>query len=270
MSTVATRISIRPLHPLFVAEITGVDLTVPVAREDFRAIWNAFNEHQILVFRDQPFEDESQIAFSRKFGALETMEIPFVCLQRRPFGVTANFAGWDDVGSGIVATTHLMEIGCQRIAYIGDSNSKIAGDRHAGYLQALARQGSIPPDEYVVDGDCGNSSWQAFGFKAMLRLLQLDPRPDSIFCWNDPVALGAIRAIEGAGLRIPKDIAIVGCGNSHSDSWSSVPLSSIDQNSQRLGASAAMLALRLMDQPAMVPQSLIVPAQLIVRASSQR
>ena len=65
---------IKPLHPLFVAEITGIDLTAPVAREDFRAIWEAFNEYQILVIRDQAFNDESQIAFSRNFGALETME----------------------------------------------------------------------------------------------------------------------------------------------------------------------------------------------------
>ena len=74
MSAVLTRISIKPLHPLFVAEITGIDLTAPVARDDFRAIWDAFNEHQILVFRDQRFDDASQIAFSRNFGALETME----------------------------------------------------------------------------------------------------------------------------------------------------------------------------------------------------
>lgn len=74
MSAVLSRLSIKPLHPLFVAEITGVDLTVPVEREDFSAIWDAFNQHQILVFRDQPFDDTTQIAFSRNFGALETME----------------------------------------------------------------------------------------------------------------------------------------------------------------------------------------------------
>jgi alpha-ketoglutarate-dependent 2,4-dichlorophenoxyacetate dioxygenase len=74
MSAVVTRLTIKPLHPLFVAEVTGIDLTVPVARDDFAAIWEAFNEHQILVFRGQAFTDETQIAFSRNFGALETME----------------------------------------------------------------------------------------------------------------------------------------------------------------------------------------------------
>ena len=73
MTTLKSRIEIKRLHPLFVAEVTGIDLTVPVPREDFRVIWEAFNEHQILVFRDQSFDDESQIAFSRLFGDLETM-----------------------------------------------------------------------------------------------------------------------------------------------------------------------------------------------------
>src|SRR5687768_13508582 len=74
MPELATRLTIKPLHPLFAAEITSIDLTVRVSREDFSAIWDAFNEHQILVFRDQALNDESQIAFSRNFGALETME----------------------------------------------------------------------------------------------------------------------------------------------------------------------------------------------------
>lgn len=73
MNSIESRITIKRLHPLFVAEVTGVDLTAPLPREDFRAIWDAFNEHQILVFRDQHFDDESQIAFSRHFGQLETM-----------------------------------------------------------------------------------------------------------------------------------------------------------------------------------------------------
>jgi len=74
MTELATRTRVKPLHPLFVAEVTGIDLTVAVSREDFRTIWDAFNEYQILVFRAQPFDDESQVAFSRNFGTLEKME----------------------------------------------------------------------------------------------------------------------------------------------------------------------------------------------------
>ena len=74
MSNVAGRLTIKPLHPLFAAEITGIDLTQPVKREDLQVIWDAFNEHQILVIRDQRFDDESQMRFSRHFGTLERME----------------------------------------------------------------------------------------------------------------------------------------------------------------------------------------------------
>ena len=74
MSNVASRLTIKPLHPLFAAEITGIDLTQPVPRDDLQVIWNAFNEHQILVIRDQHFDDESQMRFSRNFGTLERME----------------------------------------------------------------------------------------------------------------------------------------------------------------------------------------------------
>lgn len=74
MSAVLNRLSIKPLHPLFVAEVTGIDLTVPISRDDMRAIWDAFNQYEVLVVRDQPFNDDTQIAFSRNFGPLETME----------------------------------------------------------------------------------------------------------------------------------------------------------------------------------------------------
>ena len=69
-----SRLTVKPLHRLFVAEITGIDLTQPVSREHMQAIWDAFNEHQILVFREQAFDDESQMRFSRNFGTLERME----------------------------------------------------------------------------------------------------------------------------------------------------------------------------------------------------
>jgi alpha-ketoglutarate-dependent 2,4-dichlorophenoxyacetate dioxygenase len=70
----ASRLTVKPLHPLFVAEVNGIDLTQPVSRNDMQFIWDAFNEHQILVFRDQRFDDESQMRFSRRFGTLEMME----------------------------------------------------------------------------------------------------------------------------------------------------------------------------------------------------
>src|SRR5947209_6399235 len=68
----AMTIVVRPLHPLFVGEVSGVDLRCPVDREMFLEIEAALARYAVLVFRAQPLEDEQQIAFSRLFGPLET------------------------------------------------------------------------------------------------------------------------------------------------------------------------------------------------------
>ena len=65
-------IDLRPLTPVFGAEIAGVDLTRPLDATAWRFIEDAFETHSVLVFRDQPFDDARQIAFSRRFGDLET------------------------------------------------------------------------------------------------------------------------------------------------------------------------------------------------------
>jgi alpha-ketoglutarate-dependent 2,4-dichlorophenoxyacetate dioxygenase len=64
-------IQIRPLHDLFVAEVSGVDLTQPIAQDDASAIEEAIGRFAVLVFRDQPLTDEQQVAFSENFGAIE-------------------------------------------------------------------------------------------------------------------------------------------------------------------------------------------------------
>jgi LacI family transcriptional regulator len=106
----------------------------------------------------------------------------------------------------------------------------------------------------------------------MKRLLALNPRPDGVFACNDPIAMGAMRAILEAGLRIPQDIAIVGCGNVHYDDLLMVPLTSIDQDSDGLGLTAAKLAMSIIKKKTEVsaPKSLLMQAKLVVRASSRR
>jgi len=197
--------------------------------------------------------------------------MPYVLLDRKLAGVSANFVGIDDVKAGMLATDHLLEVGCKTIAHIGGSDVSTAVDRQAGYSLALTRRGISLPPEYVVKYGRGDDSGDVAGYNGMKRLLQLNPRPDGVFCLNDPVAMGAMRAIVEAGLRIPADIAIVGCGNVHYDDLLIVPLTSIDQDSHTLGVSAAKLAISIIKRkPDASPKSLIMPAKLVVRASSRR
>jgi LacI family transcriptional regulator len=105
----------------------------------------------------------------------------------------------------------------------------------------------------------------------MSRLLERDPRPDGVFCFNDPLAIGAMTTIVEAGLRIPEDIALIGCGNHPNSAHLRVPLSSIDQNSQMIGQRAAELVINLIESKQRPrARSIILEPTLVIRASTQR
>ena len=92
-----------------------------------------------------------------------------------------------------------------------------------------------------------------------------------MFCFNDPVAAGAMRAILEARLSIPRDIAIIGAGNMHFADMFRIPLSTVDQDTRALGDEAARLLLAGMagkDKPP--PRDIVLPPRLIIRASSRR
>lgn len=208
---------------------------------------------------------------AESLNKMQDRGIPCVLLDRKLPGVSANFVGIDDVNAGMIATNHLIEIGCKTIAHIGGSDVSTALDRQSGYSIALAQRGLGLPPEYIVKYGHGDDAGDATGYNSMKQLLQLKPRPDGVFCCNDPIAMGALRAILDAGLQIPKDIAVVGCGNVHYDDLLKVPLTSIDQDSNGLGTSAAKLALSIIKQKSKsTPRNVLLEPKLVVRASSQR
>ena len=91
------------------------------------------------------------------------------------------------------------------------------------------------------------------------------------FCRMDPLAVGAMKAIYAAGLRIPEDIAIIGCGNLHYDDSLRVPLSSIDQHSSQMGRQAGELVLSLLEaKHKQQPKSHVLQPELVVRESTSR
>src|SRR5207248_8589115 len=121
--------------------------------------------------------------------------------------------------------------------------------------------------EYVVSGQHSDGS----GYDAMRELLKLNPPPDGVFCYNDPVAAGAIKAVLEAGLKVPEQIAIIGAGNVHYSDLLRIPLSTIDQSSSVIGERAAELLSESMDakkRPA--PRRIFISPHLVVRDSSRR
>jgi LacI family transcriptional regulator len=166
----------------------------------------------------------------------------------------------------------LIEQGCKRIAHIRGPEVSTAIGRLEGYKEALAAHKMTPLAGHIVSiGASGDHRGEKGGYEATTRLLANRIRPDGIFCFNDPVGLGAMRAILDAGLRIPEDIAVVGCGNLSYSDFLRVPLTSVDQGSKSIGKHAAALALTLaQSKTAARPVRGLIRPHLVVRASSQR
>lgn len=197
--------------------------------------------------------------------------VPLVLLDRSFGGFSSNFVGVDDFKIGELATEHLIEQGCQRIAHIRGPLTNVGNRRVDGYREALRRRGLNMPENYVVaSGDASDTDGETRGNRAMNAVLALRPRPDAIFCFNDTVAVGAmVRAFE-AGLRIPQDIAVIGSGNFHYSSKLRVPLSSIDQRAAEIGERTAKLITALVEKgQSSRARSVVLEPALVVRASSQ-
>ncbi len=200
------------------------------------------------------------------FRAIEERKVPYVLIDRKIVGLKANYVGVDDERVGQMATEHLIACGCRTIAHISGPKIGTAVGRLAGYRKALARHRIPLRMALVVRGGCEDDS----GYRAMRRLLALKPPPDGVFCFNDPVAAGAVKAVLEAGLDVPRDIALVGVGNVHYSDQLRVPLSTVDQSSSQVGRNAAELLLRLIEKRTRGTKAILLAPQLIVRESSFR
>ncbi len=109
------------------------------------------------------------------------------------------------------------------------------------------------------------------GYEGMRRLLGARPMIDGVFCFNDPLVIGAMKAIQDAGLRLPQDISVVGAGNIHYSDVLAVPLTTVDQSTYQIGARAAELLLEGigMKRPAR-PKKILIPPKLVERESTRR
>jgi len=206
------------------------------------------------------------------FRQIEQEKVPYILFDRQIKGLEANFVGVDDVAAGKLATSHLIEQGCRRVAHIRGPEVSTAIGRLDGYRQVLASYGLTPLPEHIVSlGLSGDHLGEKSGYEAAQRLLAANPLPDGIFCYNDTSALGAMRALLEAGLRIPEDIAIIGCSNLSFSDFLRVPLSTVDQGSESIGKCIGELAIVLASRKIKPrPKIELIAPHIVVRASSQR
>ena len=205
------------------------------------------------------------------FRRVEEAGIPYILIDRSFTGLAAHFVGVNDEEVGALATRHLAEVGSKRIAHIGGSELSPVVERMEGYKRTLLKLGLASDPELIYNVDRVEELGDATGYEATKKLLKQSPQPDGIFCYNDAIAYGAIAAVLDSGLRVPEDVAIVGCGNILYNKFLKIPLSSIDQQTISIGQKAGKLALQLIEagEP-IAPQRILLQPKLVARQSTQR
>jgi LacI family transcriptional regulator len=266
------------VHPFFAVLATGISKVL--RSRGYSLIMSCSEEdpeleqqeiEQLLARRVDALIIASAQWTVESFRRIDEQRTPYVLVDRQFAGWPANFVGVDDEAVGAMATEHLIDVGCRRLAHIGGPHISTALGRRGGFRKAVARHGLPISEPYMIAREHGDNACDVSGYAAMRRLLQLDPAPDGVFCHNDPTAMGAMNAILEAGLRIPKDVAVIGCGNVRYADSLKVPLSSIDQESEAIGERAAGLAFDMMASKAPVkPKTILLEPKLVVRASSRR
>ncbi len=202
------------------------------------------------------------------FRRIEERKVPYVLIDRKFPGLEANFVGVNDEEVGALATEHLIEKGCRVIAHIRGPQISTALGRLEGYRRALARYGLEACSRYIVRG---GQHEDHTGYEAMRKLLRMNPRPDGVFCFNDPLASGALEAVFDAGVAVPDEIAIMGVGNVHYSNFLRASLSTVDQSSGLIGQRAAELLLELSrSKRPRRPRSILLPPKIVVRDSTLR
>lgn len=184
-----------------------------------------------------------------------------------PTRATIPGLGWvyaDFRGGAARAVDHLVGLGHRRIAHLAGEASLTERDRHAGYLDGLAKAG-IPRDPTLVF-QAGNQRHQ--GEAALGELL--DSRVDftAVFAVNDAAALGALDCLQRRGLRTPEDVSVVGFDDTYFAPYASPPLTTIRLPAYQMGLTAAALAIDAVEDAQPFPSGRELPVELVIRAST--
>jgi len=195
-------------------------------------------------------------------------EIPLVLVDNHLDGVDSVAA--DNVGGAYEAVKHLIRLGHQRIGFITERFRNLSfWERFEGYKLALKDHGLTVDEDLVAEGIMGD-----YGYEAMRKLLsgryrglKGDPKFTAVFAANDAVAVGALRAIREAGLKVPDDIALVGFDDGSLAPHADPPLTSVKVFRKRMGKVAARRLLELIEDPSLPPAQIKLPTKLTIRES---
>lgn len=195
--------------------------------------------------------------------------IPIVFFNRPSNEVEASKVVIDDFRMAFFAVEHVLYAnGTKRtrpLHLMGPKGIFNSATRHQGYKQALSKHGIDPaPDTFV---QCRDISREC-GFETMNAILDGDRIPDAVFCFNDQLAIGALKAIKKRGYRIPEQIAVMGFSESQSALLTEPQLSSVAQPLDLIGETVANLLLEKIKNPDAPDRTVVLDARINIREST--
>jgi DNA-binding LacI/PurR family transcriptional regulator len=198
------------------------------------------------------------------YASLLAWNLPVVAVDRLPKGLKVDWVSTHHREGARLAVAHLVAHGYREIALInGPVGFSVTQERFAGYREALDAAGIRMDDRYVVHSNFR----QAGGEAAMGELLDLSLPPRAVLVGNNLMTLGALQAIHARGRCIPEDIAVVGFDDMPWASSLRPPLTAVAQPVEQLGQTAAQMLLDRLKNPRLRARRVILPPQLVVRAS---
>jgi LacI family transcriptional regulator len=199
--------------------------------------------------------------------ALLEQGIPVVTIDRRLATSPVDSVMVNNHQAAREATQHLISQGCRRVGLVaGPVQTTTGAGRLAGYRAALRAAGRTLDRSLIAYSDFRTDG----GYAATWQLLQQRLPPDGLLFSNNLMTVGGLQAIAEAGLAVPGDIAVVGFDDA---SWATAlrpPLTVVAQPTYEIGQAAAELLLRRIDGEKFPPRHVVLRAELIERASSQR
>jgi len=213
----------------------------------------------------------SPLASGPRELAARTDSTPMILLGERVHDGTMDHVGIDNVIAAGAAVTHLAGLGCTRIAAIGEQRQRrgeTARLRLRGYAAGLSSAG-LPYDPSLVMPSARYH--RADGAAAMTDLLALAEPPDAVFCFNDMLAMGALRTLRDHGVRVPEDVAVVGFDDIEESSYSAPTLTTIRPDKKRIARAAiALLADRLDGKGNGASREVTERFELVIRQSTTK
>jgi DNA-binding LacI/PurR family transcriptional regulator len=211
----------------------------------------------------------SPVQIGRDEVLARTSTTPLVLIGEGVYDVPHDHIAIDNIAASHVAVQHLVSLDRRRIAFIGapaDINRASAALRVRGYREALAAAG-LPYDPALVAGT--SLFGRVDGLLAMRALLARDELPDAVFAYNDLIAIGAMRAIGEAGLRVPDDVAVIGIDDIEEGRFSTPTLTTISPDKEHIGRLAVQaLIARVEGKPVDPPRESQPPFRLVTREST--